>query len=64
MQIAHEVITQKIVERQRPVERRRHQLVDHLVLHALFDVVNIRARDRLVQDLDDLRKQSVEFVVR
>lgn len=42
VQVADDVITQEVVERQGAVECRRHQLVDHLVLHALFEVVDVR----------------------
>lgn len=64
VEIADEMVTEKLIKRQRAFNSRRHQYIENLVLKALFEVINISARDRLVQHLDNLGEQRGQFVVR
>lgn len=64
MEITNEVVTEKLAECQRAINRRRHQFTEPLVLQALFDVVDIAAGDRFIKDVDDLGQQRSELFVR
>ena len=64
MQAFEEVVGQQFTGLQRALESRGEKFLGHLLLDALFQIVDRSPRYGFTQDRHDIRQQKRQFVVR
>lgn len=64
MQVPHEEVGEQLIDRQRPIDRCRHQGLGNLSFDDLLQVEDDSLADRLAEDVTDRLEERILLVVR